>query len=134
MGLELGRKGDYALRAMIELARAHGRGLVKARQIAAATGVPPTYLPQVLADLARAGLVTSVAGPRGGYAVARPPAGITLLEVLEAANGPMRSAVCPLRGGPCTPEDPCALHHAWGGAQDAMAANLAATTLEAVIA
>jgi Rrf2 family transcriptional regulator, iron-sulfur cluster assembly transcription factor len=133
VGIDLGRKGDYALRAMIVLAGQHGEGLVKAREIAVETGVPATYLPQVLAELARAGLVTSVAGPRGGYATARPPAAISLLEVIEAVNGPLRSAVCPLRGGPCTPDEPCALHRAWGSAQEALSDSLASANLGDVL-
>jgi Rrf2 family transcriptional regulator, iron-sulfur cluster assembly transcription factor len=133
MGLDLGRKGDYALRAMIALAGSDVGARMKAREIAAATGVPATYLPQVLAELARSGLVTSVAGPRGGYATARPPEAISVLEVIESVGGPVRSTICPMRGGPCTPEQPCPLHRVWGDAQDALAAKLAASTLQAVI-
>lgn len=132
--IDLGRKRDYALRAMVSLARAHGDGLRKAREIASDTAVPVNYLPQVLADLARAGLVTSVAGPRGGYTTARPPAEISVLEVVEAVGGPLRTAQCPLRGGPCTPQDSCALHDVWGGAQQAMATHLAEASLAGVIA
>lgn len=134
MGIDLGRKRHYALRAMVALARAHGSGLRKSREIATDSAVPVSYLPQVLAELVRAGLVTSVAGPRGGYATARPPDEISLLEVVEAVGGPLRSALCPLRGGPCTPHDACALHDVWGRAQQAMSRQLAAASLARVAA
>lgn len=106
MGIDLGRKRHYALRAMVALARAHGSGLRKSREIATDSAVPVSYLPQVLAELVRAGLVTSVAGPRGGYATARPPDEISLLEVVEAVGGPLRSALCPSAEGRARPTTP----------------------------
>jgi Rrf2 family protein len=128
--MDLGRRADYALRAMVALC--HSRRRLKAREIAAATAVPAGYLPQVLANLVRAGVVTSEAGPRGGYAPSRSPAEISLLDVIEAASGPLRSWLCPLRGGRCGPDGLCAIHEAWGGAQDALIERLAQTSLEAV--
>jgi Rrf2 family protein len=79
----------YALLALEHLARGDGRSATS-HQIAEARGVPEEYLRKVLTPLARAGLVLSVKGVGGGYRLARPATGITLLEVVEAVGGPLR--------------------------------------------
>jgi Rrf2 family transcriptional regulator, iron-sulfur cluster assembly transcription factor len=126
MKTELGQTGDYAVRSALALARSGRR--MKAREIAAEMALPQKFLPQVLARLIDAGLVGSVAGPDGGYELKRTPADISLLEVIEAAEGPVRSRKCVLRGGPCRLDGTCAVHDAWFEAQAALEAKLAATT------
>jgi Rrf2 family protein len=128
MQVALTRKGDYAVRAMLELARHYGSGRRKARQISAVMDVPERYLPQILALLVRRGLLVATAGPDGGYELARAPAEITLLEVVEAAEGPIAADRCLLRGGPCDWEHACPLHHPWRRAQEALAEQLRVTT------
>jgi len=66
MRLELTKRGDYAVRAMLALARGAGNGLQSARRIAEDMDIPVRFLPQVLADLQRAGLVESAPGRSGG--------------------------------------------------------------------
>jgi Rrf2 family protein len=128
MQLALGRKGDYSVRAMIELARHYERGRRKARQIAGAMDIPERYLPQLLAPFVRDGLVTATAGPDGGYALAVTPASISLLEVIERAEGPLESPVCVLQGGPCDWEQICPVHDSWVRGRIVLARELAATT------
>ncbi|HZJ51720.1 MAG TPA: Rrf2 family transcriptional regulator, partial [Actinomycetota bacterium] len=128
MRITLGSKGDYAVRAVLDLARAHGGPRRKAREISDKMDIPPKYLPQVLADLIKAGLVESLAGPGGGYSLSRGPADISLLEIVEAAEGPVRNRKCLMRGGPCHWDDACSLHAAWTNAQEKMVAELAKTT------
>ncbi|MEX2556102.1 MAG: Rrf2 family transcriptional regulator [Actinomycetota bacterium] len=126
MRIELGQTGDYAVRSVLALARA-GRRL-KGREIASEMDLPEKFLPQVLGALIKAGLVTSLAGPDGGYALARPAREISLLEVIEASEGPVRSQKCVLRGGPCRLDGTCAVHDAWFDAQAALEAKLARTS------
>lgn len=128
MQMTLGSKGDYSVRAVLDLARSYGVSRRKAREISDKMDIPPKYLPQVLGDLIRAGLVESVAGPDGGYSLARRPQEISLLEVVEAAEGPIRNTKCLMRGGPCHWEDACSLHAAWAEAQDKMVVQLAKTS------
>jgi Rrf2 family protein len=129
MQVQLGQRGDYAVRAVLHLARAGERR--RARDIAAAMSIPETYLPQILGALIRQGIVTSVAGPGGGYALARDPADVSLLDVVEAAEGPVRSGTCMLRGGPCYWDGRrCAVHDSWAQAQDSLAGSLAGVTFE----
>lgn len=130
MQIALGRKGDYAVRAMLELARYSGQGRRKAREIAPAMDIPERYLPQILANLVRHRLLIATAGPEGGYELARPPAEISLLEVVEAAEGPLATDECLLRGGPCDWENVCPLHQPWARAQQALADQLRRTDFQ----
>lgn len=129
MQIALERRGDYSVRAVIDLARHFGEGRRKAREIATVMDIPVRYLPQLLAPLVRRGLLIATAGPEGGYALARNPASITVLEVIEAAEGPLESPRCVLRGGPCDWDETCPLHETWGRARDALATELGRTTL-----
>lgn len=131
MNLELTKRGDYAVRAMVALSR-HGGDLVSARAIAEEMAIPPRFLPQVLADLARAGLVRAVQGRSGGYRLAAPPGEISLLTIIEAVEGPSRRETCVLRSGPCGRDGTCAVHRAFVTAEEAMIAALAAMTLDEV--
>jgi Rrf2 family protein len=132
--LELGRRADYGIRAMTDLARHHGEGTRrKARVIADEMAIPPTYVGQVLADLVRDGLAVSTAGRWGGYELALPPEEISLLAVIRAVDEEPGSTVCVLRGGPCRWEDRCAVHVPWFEAQQAMLQRLDEATLAEVI-
>lgn len=132
--LSLGKRADYLVRAVLHLARHHGQGRRKAADIAAEMDIPVTYLPQLLAALVRAGIADSMAGRRGGYELVRAPVEVSLLEVIEVADGPLVAAECVLRGGPCRWEEACAIHPPWARAQDAFRASLASTTFAEVAA
>lgn len=128
MRLELTRRGDYAVRAALVLAR-DGTGQATAASLAAETAIPASYVPQVMGDLVRAGLVANRRGRHGGYRLARPPADISLLAVVEAVEGDGRRRTCVLRGGPCRREGACDVHEAFFTAQEALFAALAAVSL-----
>jgi Rrf2 family protein len=128
MQMSLRSKGDYSVRAVLYLARTQDGSRRKAREISDQMDIPPKYLPQVLGDLIRAGLVRSVAGPGGGYSLARRPSEVSLLDVVEAAEGPVRNTKCLMRGGPCHWDDICSLHAAWAEAQEKMVAQLGRTS------
>ncbi|MCX4093811.1 RrF2 family transcriptional regulator [Nocardia sp. alder85J] len=81
---------DYAVRALLEIARAEPAA-AKADTIAAAQAIPPKILETVLAELRRAELVRSRRGPDGGYRLARPPALISVADVIRAVEGPLAS-------------------------------------------
>jgi Rrf2 family protein len=99
------------------------------REIAAAMGIPVRFLPQVMGDLARAGLVEAQTGRTGGYRLRREPSSISVLEVVEAIEGDSRRATCVLRGGPCGLDGTCDVHEVFASAQEALLAPLAATSL-----
>jgi Rrf2 family protein len=81
-------KVDYALRAMLELAQAE-EGLVKAERLATAQSIPQKFLENILLELRRAELVTSLRGVEGGYALGRPAAEISIADVIRAVDGPI---------------------------------------------
>ena len=128
MRLELTKRGDYAVRAMMALA-CDDAGLISARTIAADMAIPPRFLPQVMADLVRAGLAEGVTGRSGGYRFAVPAAEISLLTIVEAVEGTSRRETCVLRGGPCGRDGICAVHAAFCAAEEAMIGALDSVTL-----
>ena len=133
MQASLSRKGDYSVRAVLYLAR-HQGDRRKAREIAHEMDIPARYLTQILASLVQHGLLTALAGPSGGYCLARPPEEISLLEIVEAAEGPIGLDQCVLQGGPCSWEDSCPVHIPWARAQNAMAEHLASASFADLVA
>jgi Rrf2 family protein len=89
----------YALHALAYLARHGGGRMLAAAAIAGAAGLPERFLVKALRPLVGAGLLEAVRGPRGGYRLARPAKRITLLEVVEAVEGPVRGEVPPVGTG-----------------------------------
>jgi Rrf2 family iron-sulfur cluster assembly transcriptional regulator len=136
MNLTLSRRGDYVVRAAIFLAAAWDGegGYRKIREVSEAMALPRSYTPQVLGILGRAGLAEARAGRDGGYRLTRAPGTISLLEVIEAAEGRLVSQRCPLRGGPCRWDDVCPVHLTWVKASEAVRETLGQTSLAQVAA
>ncbi|MBT5775006.1 MAG: Rrf2 family transcriptional regulator [Dehalococcoidia bacterium] len=128
MQISLGLRGDYGIRAVLDIARHHRRGLRKTREIAQAMDIPSNYLSHILSALVRRNILIATAGPMGGYRLARPPSRIRLLDVIEAVEDPIELNRCILQGSPCSPDQPCAVHSSWLTAQNAMQRELRRTT------
>ena len=88
--MRISARADYALRAAAELAAAGG-GPVKGDALATAQSIPHKFLENILADLRNGGLVVSQRGADGGYRLARPPADITVADVIRVVEGPIAS-------------------------------------------
>lgn len=127
MRVVLGKRGDYAIRAILDVA-GHCDQRRKAREIAEDMEIPQKFLSRILADLVRAGVLGATAGPTGGYQLIAPPERVTLLEVIEAVEGPATARDCLLRSMPCNADSPCQVHDAWVTAEGAMLDSLRATT------
>lgn len=134
MRLELTRRGDYGIRAMLALARTPEGQRVSVSSIAAGHRIPVRFLPSAMADLVAAGLVEGTTGRTGGYQLARPPSTITLLDVIEAVEGDPRRTTCVLRGSSCLASGACDVHAVFAAAQEALLEQLAATTLAEIAA
>ena len=134
MQLSLKRKGDYAVRAMISVERHRGTGLRQARQISTEMHIPYKTLTLILAGLVAERLLVASHGPNGGYRLARPASDISLLEIVEAAEGPATFDHCVLRDGPCDWKDTCPVHDTWARTQDALTRELASTSLADIAA
>ncbi len=119
--LELSRKSDYALRAVIYLARLSDDRFGRVSEIAKAKDIPQAFLAQILPLLANHGLVKSQQGAHGGYALARSPDAISFLDIIESVEGPLRLNKC-VEGqhDDCTILDNCEMQHVWNRAQTQM--------------
>lgn len=87
--MQVSAKADYALRALCVLASASEKCPMKADEIAAAQGIPRTFLDGILVELRRAGLIESRRGPEGGHRLARPAYAISLADVIRVTDGPL---------------------------------------------
>ncbi len=133
MDLTLTKRADYVMRAAISLARHTGDGSYrKIREVSEEMELPVRYTPHILNLLLRSGVAEARAGQHGGYRLKRPANDVSLLELVEAAEGPLRSERCSLNGGPCHWETMCALHPIWDAAQSALMDVLRARTLASV--
>ena len=122
-------KSDYAARAVLGLSRHYPRGLaVRVETLADEQGVPANYLVQILIELKAQGIARSMRGKEGGYLLARPPAKISLGDVLRAVHGTLfdTSALE-------DPDGPAELKRAWKRLQQAVEAAADATTFQQLL-
>jgi Rrf2 family protein len=134
MRLELTHRGSYAIRAVLTLARAEKDEVVPARRIAKEMDIPVRFLPQVLGDLSRAGIVEARLGRAGGYRLSKPAGHISLLDIIEASEGDARRQTCVLTGKPCDGADPCDVHDMFYEAQEAILQRLDGVSVADVVA
>jgi Rrf2 family iron-sulfur cluster assembly transcriptional regulator len=132
MRLELTKKTDLAFQALEFIATSRG-DRVSGHDLAEHLDVSGQYLPHIMAPLTRAGWVSSVSGPHGGYVIAVDLEDISLLSLIEAVEGPIDDSRC-LHLGPIHASGvTCALHGPWTKARRAMLIELEATHLGDVI-
>ncbi|MGD2135043.1 MAG: Rrf2 family transcriptional regulator [Gemmatimonadales bacterium] len=109
---------EYALRAVVHLAREPHHAPVRASDLADATGVPRNYLGKILHELVRGGVLKSSRGKKGGFQLAVPAERLPLLRVValfDQINGERR---CLLGRPECSDVDPCPVHHRWKAASE----------------
>ena len=92
--MRISTKGEYGIRALLELAQRYGQGYVQSTEIASAREIPENYLYQLLITLRKAGLVRSRRGPQGGHMLARSPERISSEEAVIALEGPIAPVSC----------------------------------------
>lgn len=119
--MRLSAKSEYALLAMIELASCTESGPLSAREVSERQGIPSKFLEQLFVALRKAGLVTAVRGARGGFVLARPASDVTVLEIVEALEGPLVTTVCDTdRAQTCGRSGACAAAAVWNRATTAL--------------
>jgi len=130
--MKISTKGEYGIRAMIELAQRYGDGYIQSADIAEARDIPENYLYQLLITLRKAGLIRSRRGPKGGHMLARPPAHIHLEEVVVALEGPLAPVTCVQDEAynDCQFHDICAVRGVWARITEATRAILQETSFE----
>ena len=125
MRLTVTRRTDLAARALVVLSQ-EGRRM-KAPELAKALQTTAGYLPQVLGPLIAAGWVQSDPGPTDSYQLDARLDDISVLDVVEAVEGPTNNSECVLIEGPCNQDVHCALHVPWSQARAVLCAQLAAS-------
>lgn len=120
---------EYAVRALTYLAQREGGGLVKLREIADAEGIPAPFLSNVLNRLVATGLLRSVRGPTGGYALTGTAEELRLLDVREVMDGLADLDRCAVGLPQCSAVAPCAMHHRWVPVRARIHAFLSRTTI-----
>ncbi len=126
---------QHALRALIYLAR-HGDGaLVHSRSIASAEAIPGAFLAKILHRLRARGLLRSVMGPGGGYALARSARDITVYDIVAAFDDAQElGRTCLLGLAECSDQDACALHTRWKRFRHDLSQWMISLTLEEIAA
>ena len=110
--MKLSTKGKYGLYAMFYLAQHEGSGPQPLKAVAE-IGVPEDYLEQLLGNLRRAGLVTTVRGAQGGYQLAKAPEAITVGDIIDATEGPLTISECISDEGCCHRSGECRTRRVW---------------------
>lgn len=103
---------QYALRAMVYLARHEADWPIPGREIAGQVGVPAKYLSKILGDLVREGVLDGAPGKRGGFRMRRPARQTTLADVLRPFE-PRERRACPFGNQECSDDHPCLAHDQW---------------------
>lgn len=131
--MQITRQADYAVRAVLHLAR-NGDTRTATSVIAEEQKIPPSFLAKIISQLSIAGLLHTSRGARGGVTLAREPKDITLLEVIEAIDGPIQLNECVGDTGICSFDENCPLRPVWCEAQEQLVGRLKGTNFAEMIA
>ena len=128
-----GHTSELAIRAVMYLALQPPGQLSPIHRIAKGTALSQPYLAKILRRLIQARVVRAFRGPGGGVELGRSPEEITLWQIKEAMEGPLRQERCVLGPRPCSPLTPCALHERWSPLRSQIRHMLEETTVAAVL-
>jgi len=118
--MQITRASDYAVRVMIHLASLPAGSTVRQSEMSKATGVSGHFLSKVLQQLVRARLIRSQRGSGGGYALSAPAESVSMMDVIQAMEGPVRLNQCIEEGPSCERKAWCPAHQVWAEAQAAI--------------
>lgn len=126
--MQITRQADYAVRAVLHLAKMKDGDRAATSTVAKEQRIPPSFLAKIISQLSIAGLLHTSRGARGGVMLARDPQDITLLEVVEAIDGPIQLNECVAESGSCSFDESCPIRTVWCEAQEELVARLRNTT------
>ena len=116
--IQISKRIDYALRAMLYLSKQPPGQLTSFRVIAERQVIPSDFLAKILKDLVKNGLVKVKRGSKGGYTLGKDPSDITFLDIIEAVDGPIKMKDCLDESIDCSILDMCSLIQVWKEAQN----------------
>lgn len=131
--MQITRQADYAVRAMIYLAELGPQNRASTSQIAQEKKIPPSFLAKIVSQLSVAGLLQTSRGARGGVSLAKDPGQISLLDVVEAIDGPILLNECVGNEGACTFGSTCPMKPVWCDAQKELVTRLENTNFSNMI-
>lgn len=133
--MKLSTRGDYAVRALLELSTAPRGEAMPLSELADRTRIPSKYLEQILMRLRTARVVRGKRGAHGGYMLARDPERVTVGEVIRAMDGPLAPSLCASQTAHtacpayrCPSEESCVMRGLWAEVRDAIAGIVDQTT------
>jgi Rrf2 family protein len=128
--MQITRQADYAIRAVRYLARQGGTQRAATSTVAQEMKIPPSFLAKIISQLSIAGLLHTSRGARGGVTLAREPKDISLLDVVEAIDGPILLNECVGDPGGCVFSGDCLVHPIWVEAQESLIKRLGDTRFD----
>ena len=128
--MQISRRADYGVRVILDLATNSQNGRTSTHEIAARQSIPNPFLAKIISQLSLAGLVITFRGAGGGVSLSRPSSEISLLNVIEALEGPIALNRCLIEPDQCPQNDHCPVHGIWAKAQADLIALLEATTFD----
>jgi Rrf2 family protein len=131
--MRLSPAAEFAVRGVLVLAEGYGEGPVTLDTICKMRDLSKQYLVKIFASLSRAKLITPVRGKKGGYLLARDPKGITVLDVIEAVEGPVMLNFCQTSPPQCE-QYGCPMREVWAELQDTIRTKLESMTLADCVA
>ena len=131
--MQITHEADYATRAILHLSRTQKDKLIPTNDIAKRQNIPASFLAKIIVQLSIAGLLHTSRGAHGGVKLARKPQNITLLEVIEAIDGPIRLNICVENESDCIFENNCPIQAVWCDVQNEMITKLRNTNFAQLI-
>lgn len=128
--MEISRRTDYGVRVILDLTSLADSGRSSTQEIASRQNIPSPFLAKIIAKLSLAGLVITHRGAGGGVSLARPASEISLLQVIEALEGPVRLNRCTIEPVACPRSGTCPVHDIWAKAQAQLTKLLDVTTFD----
>jgi Rrf2 family protein len=128
--MEISRRTDYGVRVILDLATQPDSVRASTQEIAERQHIPSPFLAKIVSQLSLAGLVTTYRGAGGGVTLARDASEISLLQVIEALEGPVRLNRCLIEPDACPRNSHCPVHEIWAKAQGELISLLEVTTFD----
>jgi Rrf2 family protein len=128
--MQITRQADYAVRAVLYLSQLGPDQRAATSQIAKQQQIPPSFLAKIVSQLSVAGLLQTSRGARGGVSLARSPEQISMLEVVEAIDGPILLNECVSPNGVCAFGDDCPMKPIWCETQAQLVQRLKSATFD----
>jgi Rrf2 family protein len=132
--VQITRQADYAIRTILYLAKVGPAHPIATRQIAKEQNIPPSFLAKIVSQLSLVGLLHTSRGATGGVLLSRPYSSISLLEVIEAIDGPITINECAGERGNCTMCKSCEMHPIFCEIREVLVNKMKSYTFDKIIA